>query len=51
MKRYEIYFIDCDSVLTTDSKTEAIRKARLNAGIVYDTETGETIANYTACEE
>ena len=46
MPRYEIYFDDCDSFLTAATETEAKHKAALNAGAVYDTETGDIIADY-----
>lgn len=44
--RYEVYFDDCDSFLTAATEEEAKHKATLNAGAVYDTETGEVIYEY-----
>lgn len=45
--RYEVWFADCDGHLEFEELNDALKCARLNAGNVYDTETGEIIERHS----
>ena len=46
MKNFIVWFYNCPSIVEFNDKSEAIHYARLNAGIVKDMTTGETIASF-----
>lgn len=45
--KYTVWFYDCPETVDFNDKDDAIHYARLNAGLVRDNDTGETIAAFT----